>query len=107
MKRSLVILAMAASLGASPLRVHAADTGPLITTPLLGISIGSMAGFLAGLRTGDPQDHTTYAGIGAGIGFAIGLTLGIRELYKASAGFYLREKGGETLYGFGVLLPFE
>ena len=86
---------------------HAADIGPLFTTPLLGTSIGTMVGFLASLTTGDPQDHTSYIGIGAGIGFAIGLALGINEMKNASAGFYLRDQGQESLYGFGILIPLE
>jgi len=86
---------------------RAADTGPLFTTPLLGISMGSMAGFLASLATNEPQDHTSYVGIGAGIGLIAGLVLAISGMEDTSAAFYRMDSGGENLYGFSILIPLK
>ncbi|HNQ85262.1 MAG TPA: hypothetical protein PLP82_10280 [Deltaproteobacteria bacterium] len=105
MKRSLLILAFIAALGVPPLAAQAADAGPVFTTPLLGMSIGAMAGFLASLVTGDPEEHSGYIGIGAGVGLAAGLALGISSMEHASAGFYRRESGREHLYGFSISIP--
>ncbi len=107
MKRSLVILALMAALGASPVAAQSADAGPLFTSPLLGISIGAMVGFLASLTTGDPAEHSGYIGIGAGVGLAAGLALGISSMGNASAGFYRREAGKESLYGVSILIPLQ
>lgn len=107
MKRSLIVLALICTLTAGPMAVRAADTGPLFTTPLLGISMGSMVGFLASLATNEPQDHTCYVGIGAGIGLIAGLALAISGMEDTSAAFYRRESAGESLYGFSVLIPLK
>jgi len=107
MKRSLIILIFIATLGVSPIAAQAADAGPVFTTPLLGMSLGTMAGFLAGLVTGDPGEHTSYIGVGAGIGLAAGLALGISSMGNASAGFYRSESGREHLYGFSILIPLQ
>jgi hypothetical protein len=107
MKRSLIIVVFIATLGVSPIAAQAADAGPLFTTPLLGMSLGTMAGFLASLVTGEPEEHASYIGIGAGIGLAAGLALGISSTGTASAGFYRRESGREHLYGFSLLIPLK
>ncbi|HQI80329.1 MAG TPA: hypothetical protein PLR71_02115, partial [Deltaproteobacteria bacterium] len=80
MKRCIVTLALLLAMACTPTPTRAGDVGPIFTTPLLGLSFGAMAGFLASLFTQEPQEHYDYVGIGAGIGAAVGLALGIAEV---------------------------
>jgi NhaP-type Na+/H+ or K+/H+ antiporter len=108
MKRFLVVLVLMAAIAFLPCRSTAEDIGPIFTTPLVGISIGAMAGYLATFLTKHPEDHyNTYASVGAGVGFAFGLALGISTVVNAQASFYQRETDKEKLYGLNITIPLK
>jgi NhaP-type Na+/H+ or K+/H+ antiporter len=103
MKRPLVVLVLVSVIAFLPCRSSAEDVGPIFTTPLVGITMGAFAGYLASLFSKHPEDHyNTYASVGAGVGFACGLALGISSVVDARASFYHRDTADEKLYGLNL-----
>ena len=108
MKRSLVVLVLVSAIAFLPCRSSAEDIGPIFTTPLVGISIGAMAGYLATFLTKHPEDHyNSYVSVGAGVGFGLGLALGISSVVNAQASFYHRDSDKEKLYGLNITIPLK
>jgi NhaP-type Na+/H+ or K+/H+ antiporter len=108
MKRSLIVLVLMSAIAFLPCRSSAEDVGPIFTTPLVGFTIGAMAGCLASFFSKDPEDHyNTYASVGAGVGFALGLALGISSVVDAKASFYHQDTVKEKLYGLKISFPLK
>jgi uncharacterized membrane protein YoaK (UPF0700 family) len=103
MKRSLVILVLVSAIAFLPCRSSAEDVGPIFTTPLVGFTIGALAGYLATLFSKHPEDHyNSYVSTGAGVGFACGLALGISSVVDTKASFYHTDTSKEKLYGLNI-----
>lgn len=108
MKKSLAVLTIICAIAILPGKSRADDLGPIFTTPLAGIPIGALAGYLATFLTSDPSDHyNSYVSIGAGVGFACGLALGISSTVNPTAGFYQINSGKEKLYGLHIRVPLQ
>jgi hypothetical protein len=108
MKRSFIVLTLLFVLALMPCRSYATDIGPIFTTPLVGVSIGAMVGYLTTFFAKNPADHyNSNVSIGAGIGFVAGLALGISASQNASASFYQRDTNKEKLYGFNINIPLK
>lgn len=107
MKRCIVILALVCAITCTPALSRAEGLAPIFTMPLLGASFGSMIGLIAFTYSDDPDEHYDYVAMGAGIGAAAGLVLGVAEVVGPQAGFYRRDTGHDTLYGFTITFPLQ
>lgn len=108
MKRFLTITALVVAVALLPCRSDAGDAGPLFTTPLVGLSIGAMAGFLAALLSAHPADHyDSYAYIGGSIGLACGFALGISEAGNTTALLYRHDTPKDKLYGLSIAISLK
>lgn len=109
MKKFLIIASAVLCLVTAPLRSHAG----VITTTLLGTSMGILAGSAAMAFSNDPGNHHSYAGIGAGIGLAAGLILGISGAVESndsrsfSLGCYQDKSYRDNVYGLVFRLPLQ
>jgi hypothetical protein len=108
MKRSFIVLTLLFALTLMPCRSYATDAGPIFSAPLVGATIGAMAGYLTTFFAKSPADHyNNNVAIGAGIGFIAGLALGISASQNASLSFYQRETNKEKLYGLNISIPLK
>ena len=109
MKRVLLIAAAVLCLVGAPLRSHAG----IITTTILGTSMGILAGSVVMALTNDPGNHHSYVGIGAGIGFTAGLILGISGAVEStdsksfSLNYYQNKSNRDNVYGLVFRLPLQ
>jgi len=107
MKRTFLIPAVVLCLVAAPLKSHAG----IITTTILGTSMGILAGSVAMALTQDPGNHHSYVGIGAGIGFTAGLVLGISGAIESNdsksftVNCYQNKSFRDNVYGLVFRLP--
>lgn len=108
MKRIILILSVVSVMSILPFRSDAADVGPIFTTPLLGASIGALAGSFVFWVTKQPADHyNDYLINGAAIGGACGLALGINSVVNASATFQRGNTNNEKIYGLNITFLLE
>jgi FtsH-binding integral membrane protein len=109
MKRMLLTMAVVLCLVTAPMRSHAG----IITTTILGTSMGILAGSVAMALTHDPGDHRSYVGIGAGVGFAAGLILGISGAVESNdsksfiLNYYQNRSYRDNVYGLVFRLPLQ
>ena len=110
MKRVLISLAMILALVFVSMPSHAehGSIGSLISTSLLGTSIGLLAGATTLVFTKDPGDHNDRIAYGAAIGFACGFALGLYGMISPSYQSSVTRQGTtERVYGLRVYIPLK
>lgn len=108
MKRFLVTSAMMMTLMCSPSLSYAQEggVGSLVTTSLLGTSIGLLAGTVSMVFMNNPGDHTDRAAYGAAIGCACGFALGLSGMISPTYHSSVTNHGKkEHIFGLQVYIP--
>lgn len=108
MKRFLVTSAIILSLVciSPPSYAEEGGVGSLITTSLLGTSIGLLAGTATLVFMNNPGDHNDRVTYGAAIGFACGFALGLSGMISPSCHSSITNDGKKVrIYGLRVHIP--
>ena len=110
MKRFLISLALILALVcvSTPSYAEPGGIGSLITTSLLGTSIGLLVGATAQVFTNNAGDHNDRVAYGAAIGFACGFALGLSGMISPTYQSSITPEGTkERVYGICVHIPLK
>ena len=110
MKNFFISLALILALlcVSTPSYAEHGGVGSLITTSLLGTSLGLLVGATTLVFTNDPGDHNDRVAYGAAIGFACGFALGLYGTISPTYHSSISPQGvRERVYGLHVLIPLD
>jgi hypothetical protein len=108
MKKFFISLALILALVCVSMPSHAehGGIGSLISTSLLGTSIGILIGATTLIFTNDPGDHNDRVTYGAARGFACGFALGLSGMISPTYSSSTTPGGAkDRVYGLRVYIP--
>jgi len=110
MKKFIISLALILALVwvSTPSYAEHGGVGSLITTSLLGTSIGMLIGATTLAFTKDAGDHNDRLAYGAAIGFACGFALGLSAMISPTYTSSVTPEGAKNrVYGIRVHIPLK